>query len=95
MSAIIPVLLSILGQIAPGANTVLIADIIQALVQIVPVLVQEYKDLAPIVAGIIDTLRGNTAITPEQLAALDVLDTQTDAAFDAAAVAAAAEDAKG
>lgn len=95
MSSLIPLLVSLLGQVVPliGGNSSLISTVIQALVQLVPLLTQEFKDLLPIVQGIIADLKGNAAVTPDDMATLDALNAQVDAAFDAAAAAATAEDA--
>ncbi|SRR5260221_10435317 len=93
MSAAVIALLSVIAQIAPslGASTQ-ISAIIGALIEIIPALVKEVEDVVPIVKNIIDALRGNGAITPDQLAQLAALDAQVDQAFEAAATAAQAED---
>lgn len=87
MSGIVTVLITLLGKLVPaiGANADLITTIITALEQIVPVLVQEYKDLVPIVQNIIAALKGADGITPDQWAALDTLEKQIDAEFEQAA----------
>lgn len=95
MTGIIPLLVGLLGQIVPaiGGNSALISVVVQGLVQLVPLLTQEFKDLLPIVQGIIADLKGNAAVTPDDMATLDALNAQVDAAFDVAAAAATAEDA--
>lgn len=87
MNAIVSVLITLLGKIVPaiGANADLINTIITALEQIVPVLIQEYKDLVPEVQNIIAALKGTDGITDAQWAALDALEAQIDAEFDQAA----------
>lgn len=86
MSAAIVALLSVIAQIAPtlGAGST-ITTIISTLVNLIPTLVKEVQDVAPLVQNIIDALRNNSAITPEQLAALDALEAKADAEFEAAA----------
>ncbi len=87
MNAIIPVLITLLGKIVPaiGANSDLINTIVTALEQIVPVLIQEAKDLVPEVQNIIAALKGTDGITTDQWNQLDALEQQIDAEFDSAA----------
>lgn len=87
MNAIVPVLITLLGKIVPaiGANADLINTILAALEEIVPVLVQEYKDILPEVQNIIAALKGTDGITSDQWTALDALEQQIDAEFDEAA----------
>lgn len=75
-----------------GTNAVLIGKIIDALIALYPIISQEYKDLMPIVKNIIVALRSDPSTTTAQLDALDVMEAQLDADFDAAATAAEAED---
>jgi len=91
LNAAATAVISLLSMIAPGATGGLIAKIIDALVTIIPIVIKEAKDLAPMVQNIIALLRGNTEITPDQLdqhAAEVVL----DSAFDIADAAAQKED---
>lgn len=87
MNAVISVLITLLGKLIPaiGTNADLINTIITALEQIVPVLIQEYKDLVPEVQNIIAALKGTDGITQDQWNALDALEQQIDAEFDSAA----------
>lgn len=86
MSEAIVALLTVIAQIAPtlGAGST-ITNIINTLVSLLPILVKEVQDVAPHVQNIINALRGNDNITPEQLAALDALEAKADAEFEAAA----------
>lgn len=93
MSAAIMALLGVLSQIAPVLGSSSITSVITALVQIVPALVTTVEDVVPMVKNIIAALQSNTAVTADQLAQLQALDAQVDAAFEAAATAAQAEDA--
>lgn len=96
MEGIIQLALGLLAQVVPqlgGANAVLITQIVNGLIALVPLLIKEYKDAIPFVQNVITLLKSSNQITPEQLIALDVLETQIDAAFEAAAAAALAEDA--
>lgn len=86
MSAAILALLTVIGQIVPAlGSSSAISAIISALIQIVPTVVQEIEDVAPIIKNIIAALQSNAAITPAQLDQLAALDAQVDAAFEAAA----------
>lgn len=92
MDIAIQALLAILQAVAPGATSSLISKIIAALEAWVPIIVAEYKALAPIVTNVIAALRGNGDVTPAQLDQLDAMEAQLDAAFDAAEAKAEAED---
>lgn len=92
MDIAIQALLAILQAVAPGASAPLISQIISALETWVPIIVSEYKALAPIVTNIITALRSNGTITTDQLDQLDVMEAAIDAAFDAAESKAEAED---
>jgi hypothetical protein len=80
-------IISILGNVVPqiGANSVLIGEIITDLAAIIPALVKEVEDVVPMIQNIITALKAKDGITPEQLAALDVMEAQLDADFDKAA----------
>ena len=86
MNNAILLLLQVLAQIIPSlTSSATITNIINALVALLPTLIKEVQDVAPLVRNIIDALRGNSVITPEQLAALDELEAKYDAEFEAAA----------
>ncbi len=96
MEQIITLALTLLEQIAPqlaGANAGLITKIIEGLVALIPLLIKEYQSAIPFIQNVITLLKSNNQITPEQLATLDTLEIQIDAAFEAAATNALAEDA--
>ena len=93
MTAIITPLLALLTQLAPGATTAIIAQVINILTALIPVLIQEYKDLLPIVQNIITVLQQSDDITDDQWDSLDAMSAQYDAEFKAALAAAEAEDA--
>lgn len=78
----------LMGQLGTGASVGVINEILKALIQIVPIIASTFTDFLPSVQNIIGSLRGNGAVTPEQVAQLDALDAQVDAAFEAAATAA-------
>jgi len=82
---VLQMILSIAGNLS---NNQQINNIITLLEQWLPTLVKEATDLVPLVQQIIDTLRGNATLTADQITAIDNLNTQTDADFDAAAAAA-------
>ena len=70
-----------------------IGRIIGIVGSILPIVVKEAKDLAPIISSTIAILRSNTAVTAEQLAALDAYEALIDADFDDALAFARANDA--
>ena len=83
MSAALIAALTVIAQIASSLGTSSsITAIINFLIQILPTLVQEVEDVVPIVKNIINSLKSNTAITPEQLDQLAALEVQYDAAFE-------------
>lgn len=86
MSVAITALLAIIAQIAPSLGApAIVTSIITTLENLIPFLIKEIQDAGPLVQNIIDALKGNTSITPEQLAALDALEAKIDAEFEAAA----------
>ena len=89
LSTILTILVQIAGATGEAST---ITSIINALVGLIPTLVQEYEDLVPIVKNIIAALSANPATTADQLATLQQLDAKVDADFEAAAWAAQAED---
>jgi hypothetical protein len=93
MQAILSSFLALLARFAPGASTEFIADIINLLIALIPILVKEYKALLPLAQNVITALQQSGDITDEQWAALDALSVQYDADFEAALAAAKAEDA--
>jgi len=86
MSGALTLLLTVLAQIAPSLHvSASITSIITTLVELIPILVKEFQDVVPLVKNIITALRGNNAITEEQLKSLDDLEAKIDAEFEAAA----------
>ena len=88
MDVAIQAILGILQLIAPNATADLITKIITALEVWVPIIVQEYAALKQTVLNIIAALRGNGAITTDQLDQLDPIEAQLDSDFDASSAAA-------
>lgn len=93
MPAILSAVLALLQTIAPSLGSSAIQNVINILVQLLPVAIKEVQDLTPAIKNIIAALSSNPAATADQLATLKALDTLTDANFDAAADKAQAEDA--
>lgn len=89
IAALLALLTSVAGITGEAS---VIAQIVSALVSLIPTLVQEYKDLVGPVKNIIAALSTNPATTADQLATLQALDAKVDADFEAAANAALAED---
>lgn len=82
------ILLTVLGDIAPLiTNSNEIGAIINGLQTYLPLITAEASDLIQPVKNIIAALQGNSAVTADQLTALQALDAQADAAFDAALAA--------
>lgn len=84
MTSIITLLLTLIGQLLPavGVGSTGITTIINALVAIVPALIQEAVDMVPIVQNIIAALKNNPATTAAEMVTLNALDAQCDAAFE-------------
>ena len=74
-------------------DATLIAKIVAALAEILPVAVKEAEDVVPIIKDAIVALAGNKATTADELAQLAALEVQYDADFDKAAAAELAADA--
>jgi hypothetical protein len=89
MTLALTTLLSLISNLLPlltsSANANLIGSIISTLEQFLPFIVDEISSLYQPVKNIITALSANPATTAAQLATLQALDTQADAAFDAAA----------
>lgn len=96
MPQIITSIVSLLAQLLPtvAGKSILINNIISALVQLIPLITKEVQDVLPMVKNIIAVLKGGAGVTQAQLAQLNALDKQVDDAFEAAAAAALAQDAK-
>ena len=88
MSIIIQ-LLTLLAQLAGGLSDAnAIASLIATLENIIAAGVEEIQAVAPMIKNIIAALKGNGAITADQMTQLEALDAATDQAFEAAATAA-------
>lgn len=92
---VVAALLGLLQTIAPSvAGSGAVGKIVTTLTQLVPVLVDQYKDVLPSVKNIIEALKANGDITDQQWDELDAVEAVIDAAFDKAAAAAEEEDKK-
>jgi hypothetical protein len=87
-TALITSIVALLGQLVPliGTNSTLTVNIINTLIALIPAITQEVETLIPMVKNIIAALQDDSTITPDDLTALQALDAQCDAAFEAAAV---------
>lgn len=87
MIPILEAIVALVAQVIPqiGSNSALINTIIETLGKILPEAISTAKDLVPAIQNIIAALKGTDGITADQWAALDALQTQADADFDAAA----------
>ena len=87
VTAIITAILAMVEQLLPlitsSSNVTLIDTILSTLIQMMPFIIKEVQTLYTPVKNIIAALSANPATTADQLASLQTLDAQTDAAFDA------------
>lgn len=80
--------LTVIEDLAPLASDAgKVGSIVTMLETWLPVIVTEASDLITPVKNIIAALSSNSAVTADQLAALQALDAQADAGFDAALAA--------
>lgn len=93
MQAIVTALLALVQTVVPGASAGVVGQVIQVLSALLPVVIQEYQALAPIVKNVITVLQQSDEVTDDQWAALDAMSAQLDAAFQAALATAKAQDA--
>jgi len=93
MTGLVTALVALLSQIAPIlGDASSIAKVIETLTQLIPVAVQIGEDLVQPIKNIIAALSANSATTADQMAQLQTLDAQYDAAFEAAATVAQSQD---
>ena len=93
ISTAIQTLLALIEALLPTigvASTSVIEKIVAALVQIVPIIAANASNFLTPVKNIIAALQSSGAVTPDQMTALQALDAQVDAAFEAAATDASA-----
>ena len=85
--AVLSLIESILPVLGTSSATVsLVTNIISALTSLLPYIIDEITTVYTAVKNIIDQLKNSGAPTPDQLAALQSLDAQVDAAWDAVQV---------
>lgn len=89
MNIVVQAILTLIEQLLPAitsaSNASLISSVLDALVKMMPFIVDEISALATPVKNIIAALSANPATTTDQLAQLQVLDKQVDDAFEDAA----------
>jgi len=87
-STAIALVLSVLDDLVPlVSSSSAIGNIIGLLEQYLPIVAQTATNLITPIKNIIAALSSNSAVTADQLTALQALDAQADAAFDAALAA--------
>ena len=91
-AALITTVIALIEQFLPllgtsAATAAMIENIIAALEQIVPLVIEFVPVAINSVQNIIALLKGDSSVTPDQWARLDTIDTQLDAANDAAIAA--------
>lgn len=83
MSAALVAFLTVIAQIAPSlGSSAAIQNVINLLIQVLPVIIQAVENIAPLVKNIITALQSNTNITPEQWTQLDQLNQSADNNFE-------------
>jgi hypothetical protein len=87
ITSVLAMIEALLPAITSTANATMIDGIVTALTNMLPYIIQEVEALVTPVKNIIAALSANPATTAAQLTALQTLDQQVDAAFDAAASA--------
>lgn len=97
MSALVTIVLAALQAVealltSTGIASSAVTTVINLLIQIIPLLEKEATTIIPYIKNIIAALQNNPQTTADQLAQLATLDAQADQAFEAAAVAAQAQD---
>ena len=85
ISAVLSMMTALLPLITSSGNATMIESIVATLTNIMPNIIAEAESLIPAVKNIIAALQANPATTDSQLASLQTLDQQADAAFEAAA----------
>ena len=91
--AIIITVLNLIASVVPEiTSSAKVAQVVAMLVEILPKLIEVATDLVQPVKNIILALQQNGATTQELMDQLKALDAQCDSAFEAAAVAAEAQD---
>ncbi len=90
MEIAIQLLLATLGKVIPAiTSSSAISAVISGLSQVIPLVLQEVRDITPIYNNIkqaISELKTKSTLTPEDIAALKALDKMADDMFEAAAV---------
>jgi len=85
IASVVAMIEALLPSITSTANAALIGSILNALSGMLPFIVQEIESLYQPVKNIINALSANPAALADQLATLQELDAQVDAAFEDAA----------
>lgn len=101
MGAIAALIMGLISEVMPlvsaasaaGPAVSIIAKVIGLLEALAPTVIQEAKDLYPVIKNAIATLRGSPHITKEQLDQLDTIEAKIDADSDAALAQAKIDDA--
>jgi hypothetical protein len=75
----------LLPELGVTSASNIISQILAALITIVPIIAQNATNFITPVKNIIAALQASGNVTPDQMTALQQLDAQVDAAFDAAA----------
>lgn len=76
---VLTIINGVLAVVGTKLNVQGIQAIINMLVEAIPLIIKEYKEVLPIVKNIISVLSSSDDITPEQLDQLDVMEAEIDA----------------
>ena len=92
LSAAIETILTLIEGLLPavGVTSSIVETILTALIKIVPIIAANATNFITPVKNIIAALQSSGAVTTDQMTALQALDAQCDAAFEAAATSAGA-----
>jgi hypothetical protein len=85
ITSVLAMIQALLPAITSTANASIVGGIITALTNMLPFIIQEINAMVVPVKNIIAALSANPATEAAQLAQLQALDAQVDAAFEAAA----------
>lgn len=90
----VTLVLSIVQKLLPTiTSSATIQTVIDAIIALIPIVIQEYNSLLPIVQNVIAVLQQRDDITDDQITTLETASAAIDAHFDATAAAARAADA--
>lgn len=88
ITTVLTLIEGLLPELGVTSSSNIVTQILNALITIVPIIAANATNFITPVKNIIAALQASGNVTPDQIAALQALDAQCDAAFDAAATSA-------